>query len=503
MHPVFKAESIKIIEQAAAKAQGFALFELMQRAGHAAFDCLEREWPLAHRVVIVTGSGNNAGDGLIVAALALRAGMQVTLVPIKPLQDLTGDSATAWQQLKDKNIPIKEPEHALFEQADVIVDALLGTGFQGRLRDEYAQVIEQINHSGMPVLALDLPSGVYADSGLCAEQYIRADHTVSFIFYKVCQVLNEGLAAQGELHLATLGVSQSQFYQQHPIAWKQSYSDVMDSIPERSATAYKQACGHLLCVGGDFTMGGAIMLATETAMRSGAGLVTTFLHPDNRSAALGFCPEAMWHGVAFEELSFNSLIEASPKQYNAIVLGPGLGRSEWGRLVFEQAFAYARQQQLPCLIDGDGLFWLQKHLSDAGKRPELPHPLILTPHVGEAARLLSWDTAKVSEDRIMAAQAVAEQYQCICLLKGAGTIIADGQQIVIAGGAHPAMATAGLGDVLSGLIGSLLVQGMSAWDAACVATSIHFTAGVETAGDRVRGVLASELIESIHYLVNR
>lgn len=500
MHPVFKADSIKVIEQAAAKAQGFALFELMQRAGRAAFDCLEREWPLAHRIVVVTGSGNNAGDGLIVAGLAHNAGMQVTLVPMKPLDQLSGDAAKAWEELEAKKLPIREPSHALFEQADVIVDALLGTGFKGQLRDHYGQVINLINHSGMPVLSLDVPSGTYADTGLCAEFCIKADHTVSFIFYKVCQVLNEGLAAQGELHLATLGVSQSQFHQQHPVAWKQSYSDVVDEIPERSATTFKHACGHLLCVGGDFTMGGAMMLATETALRSGAGLATTFLHPDNRSAALGFCPEAMWHGVAFEELSFNSLIDANPQQFNAVVLGPGLGRSEWGREVFAQSFAFAIQQKLPCLIDGDGLYWLQQVIEQGNDLPEL---LIVTPHVGEAARLLSWDTAKVGEDRISAAQAIAERYQCICLLKGAGTILADGQQVLIAGGAHPAMATAGLGDVLSGLIGSLLVQGMSAWDATRVATSIHFAAGVEAAGDRVRGMLASELIESIHYFVNR
>lgn len=502
MHPIFTADSIKVIEQEAAKAQGFALFELMERAGRAAFDCMEREWPLAHRMVIVTGSGNNAGDGLIVAGLAQRVGMQVTLVPIKPLDELSGDAARAWQQIKDKNISIKEPSQAIFEQADVIVDALLGTGFKGQLRDEYAQVIEQINQSGMPVLALDLPSGVYADSGLCAEPHIRADHTVSFIFYNVCQVMNEGLAAQGELHLATLGVSQSQFYQQRPIAWKQSYADVIDEMPERSATTYKQACGHLLCIGGDFTMGGAIMLATESALRSGAGLVTTFLHPDNRSAALGFCPEAMWHGVAFEELSFNSLIETNPKQFDAIVLGPGLGRSEWARQVFEQSFSYAVQQKLPCLIDGDGLYWLQQ-LIEQNDNLIFPKPLILTPHIGEAARLLSCDTAKVSNDRITAAKNIAEKYQCICLLKGAGTILADGQQVVIAGGAHPAMATAGLGDVLSGLVGSLVVQGMSAWDATRLATSIHFAAGVEAAGDRTRGMLASELIEMINFLVNR
>lgn len=500
MYPVFTADNIKVIEQAAAKAQGLAMFELMQRAGRAAFDCLEREWPLAHRIVVVTGSGNNAGDGLVFARLAAEAGMQVTLVPIKPLNDLKGDAATAWQKLEPFKLDLREPDSTLFEQADVIVDALLGTGFQGALRDGYADVIQQINQSGVPVLALDLPSGVYADSGLCAEFHIKAEHTISFIFYKVCQVINEGLAAQGELHLVTLGVSQSKFYQQNPIAWKQSYSDVIGEIPERSATTYKQACGHLLCVGGDFNMGGAIMLATETALRSGAGLVTTFLHPDNRSAALGFCPEAMWHGVAFEELSFNSLIDANPNQFNAVVLGPGLGRSEWGRQVFEQSLAYVIQNGLPCLIDGDGLYWLQRSLEQGSG---LPHPLIVTPHVGEAARLLSWDTAKVCEDRISAAQAITNRYQCICLLKGAGTILADGRQVVIAAGAHPAMATAGLGDVLSGLIGSLLVQGMSPWDATRVATSIHFAAGVEAAGDRVRGMLASELIESIHYLVNR
>ena len=500
MRPVFTSDSIKVIEQAAAKAQGFAMFELMQRAGHAAFDCLEREWPLATRIVVVTGSGNNAGDGLILASLAADAGLQVTVVPVKPLEELTGDAATAWQQLKPKNILVKEAGQGVFDQADVIVDGLLGTGFTGQLRDDYVKTIELINQSAMPILALDLPSGVYADSGLCATPHIKADHTVSFIFYKVCQVLNDGLAAQGELHLATLGVSQSQFYQQRPVAWKQELSDVIDELPVRSAATYKHRCGHLACAGGDLTMGGAIMLATETALRSGAGLVSTYLHPDNRSAALGFCPEAMWHGVAFEELSFNSLMEDNSKTFDAVVLGPGLGRSEWGRQVFEQVFDYARQQQIPCLLDGDALYWLPAFIKGDKK---LAKPMIVTPHVGEAARLLSWDTAEIQQDRIRAAQAIAKQYQCICLLKGAGTVVSDGEQVIVAAGAHPAMATAGLGDVLSGLIGALVVQGMTAWAASLAATSIHFVAGVEVAGDRVRGMLASELIESIHYLVNR
>ncbi|NVK21260.1 MAG: NAD(P)H-hydrate dehydratase [Kangiellaceae bacterium] len=519
MQPIFSTSNIKKIEVAAAKAMGIPMFELMLRAGQAAFDLLQKQWPQAKQVFVVTGSGNNAGDGLILAELAQAAGYHVTLVALRDYGQLTHDAQLAWQRVQPLNLPIISLEDADFSAAEVIVDAILGTGFQGSLSEPYQQAIERINQAvefgQVSVLALDIASGVYADTGLCADTVINAEHTISFIFLKLAQVMNDSLAYQGQLHLARLGVEQSQFYGEKPSLWQHSLEDVMPLIPRRKATTYKNQCGHVLCVGGNHDMGGAILLSAETALKSGAGMVTCHTHSDNRSAGFARCPEIMWRGNSIG----GGTAELIEQQFQALILGPGLGRDNsegelsWGQQQYEYYSKALQTGSLKAVIDADGLYWL-------AKQPLYfkPSQVVLTPHIGEAARLLSCESAMIdkdnstiddlckhdiSKDRLAAAKKIALKYGAVCLLKGAGTIISDGQSTVVTAGAHPAMASAGLGDVLSGLIGALLAQGLNAWDAACLAANIHFQAGIIAAQGRTRGMVASELIEPINQLLNQ
>ncbi len=490
MLPVFSSNTIKHIEQASVEREQIELFELMQRAGQAAFDLLQDKWPAVRKLLVVTGSGNNAGDALTVARLAIESGYQVQLVAIRPLDQLSGDAELAWQQLQSLDYELIDIERV--GVCDLIIDGILGTGFNGELRPAYRNTIQRLNllklEQQIPILSLDIASGIYADSGLADRDYIQADATISYIASKLGHWLDYGLDARGELFHATLGADY--FFQDQqkdkfsPVTYKLCAKHLAQQLPKRHRNIYKNQAGHLLCIGGTKGTVGAILLTAETAIKSGAGMVTCGLDVEAINAALSRCPEVMWQAPDAE----------LRHQYQALALGPGLGSTDWAKELFNKFM------QMPCpkVIDADALYWLAKNQHPALEMTES----VLTPHLGEAATLLSWDTAKVRQDRLVAAKTIANQYQTVVVLKGAGTIVTDGERSVIASGAHPAMATAGLGDVLTGLIGSLLVQGLDAWQAAILGVQIHFMAAQRAAGTRDRGMLASELIPQINQLIN-
>lgn len=487
MRPVFTSQSIKHIEQQASQQMQVPMYELMLRAGHESFQRLQQCWPQANKILLITGSGNNAGDGLVLAKQALEAGYQVTIAALKELHQLSGDALLAWRELKAYPHKVIEVRELSAQQPDVIIDAILGTGFKGELRADYRQAIDHINNLSerlsIPVLSLDIASGVYADSAEVADSYIKAQQTISFIFPKLAHVMGDALDASGRVKQVSLGVSQEQFYQQIPRVWQQELVDVIEWIPKRKATCYKNTCGHLLCVGGQQSMGGAIILAAETGLKAGAGLVTCHIATDNRVAALARCPEVMW----------TDKLPSSLEPFQAMVLGPGLGRmTASGDIVKNYIDAPIKK-----IIDADGLYWLAQQEITCDLQTT-----VLTPHIGEAATLLSCDTASIKQDRIAAVKAIAKKYQAVTVLKGAGTLISDGTTTIVAGGAHSAMATAGLGDVLSGLIGSLLAQGLSALEASRLAVSLHFAAAVKAADNRTRGMLATEVSQQINSLIN-
>lgn len=434
----------------------------MRRAGQAVFDVVLHSFPSAASLTVCCGRGNNAGDGYVIAGLARRQGLQVQLLQIGDPGALEGDAATARDDALSGGLTITRTDQGDARiRGEVVVDALLGTGIQGAPREAYARLIEQMNECGRPIVAVDMPSGVAADTGTAAGAAVRAHTTVTFIGRKIGLYTGAGAALAGRVRFAALGVGPEVHAEVPGIDWL-TFEALRDDpgLPQRDAGAYKQALGHAVVIGGDRSMGGAVSMAAEAALRVGVGMVTVITRNDHRNAILARRPEAM-----VLDASDGELVEQVLEKASVIVVGPGLGRRDWGR----EFFRLALEQRKRMLIDADGLYWL----AESGIRP--PDGTVITPHASEAATLLETTVAEVQSDRLASARALAELAGGVAVLKGAGTVIADADGGVVGVCAHgnPGMASAGMGDVLSGLIGGLLGQGAAPRAAAGLGVCLH------------------------------
>ncbi|WP_313026234.1 NAD(P)H-hydrate dehydratase [Pseudomonas lopnurensis] len=465
-------------------AAGTPGFELMQRSAHAAWRELRRRWPQAAALTVLAGRGNNAGDGYLVAALARRAGWQVAVLSVGDPQALQGDAARAFAEARDCGVRI-EPWRADASLQGVLVDALLGTGISGEVREPYAGAIAAINESGLPVLAIDLPSGLCANTGRVLGQAVRAELSVTFIGLKLGLFTGEGPDRAGARVFDDLQADPQVVAQVESEAVRLDRPSLARVAP-RSPVAHKGSFGQVLVIGGDLGTGGAALLSAEAALRCGAGMVTLATRPEHVTASLVRRPEIMCHGVE-STYGLTALVERA----DVLVVGPGLGQAPWGRSLL----SLAAQRGVPQVWDADALNLL------AGGGVELPSGCVITPHPGEAARLLQCSAAEVQADRPAAVRELARRYACVALLKGAGTLIAEPDgRLALCDRGHPAMASAGLGDVLAGVVGALLAQGLIPFDAACLAVWLHAAAG-ERLGSQGRGLAASDLIPLIRQLL--
>ncbi|VVP90569.1 NAD(P)H-hydrate dehydratase [Pseudomonas fluorescens] len=480
---LYSAAQVRALD-ASLIAAGTSGFELMQRAARATWRALVRHWPTANELSVVTGHGNNAGDGYLVAVLARRAGWHVRVLAVGDPQRLQGDADLAHAEAVAEGIAV-QAWSAQSELRGVVVDALLGTGLTGEVREPYASVIAAINASGLPVAAVDLPSGLGADTGRMLGASVRADLTVTFIGLKLGLFTGDAADVVGELVFNDLQASPESF-NGVDISARRLTAGNLPRLASRAPTAHKGKFGHVLLIGGDRGFGGAILLSAQAALRSGAGMVSVSTRSEHVPAALARIPEAMVLGTS----SANQLMGLLEK-VSVLVVGPGLGQASWGRSLLSAA----ANAPLAQVWDADALNLL------AEEQASLPKGCVITPHPGEAARLLGLSTAEVQADRPAAAHALSKKYTAVVVLKGAGSLIAspDGRLAVCAQG-HPAMATAGLGDVLAGLLGALLAQGMNAFDAACLAVWLHANAGAQQ-GKSGRGLAASDLIPAIRQLL--
>ena len=468
--------------------QGVSGFELMRRAGQAAFDALVHRWPGAAAVTIFCGKGNNAGDGYVIAGLARQLGLKVQVLQVGDSGALQGDAALAESWAREQGVIPSDgnAEDAAIE-GTVIVDALLGTGLRGPFRPPFAQAAMRVNRANLPVLSVDLPSGLDADTGAAADEAVRADATLSFIGAKLGLHTGKGPALRGELIHAGLGVSPAVLAQVPGCPLLEFNAEDLPALP---LDVHKHRMGHLLVAGGDLGMGGAPLLAAEAALRSGTGLVWVLTRPQHHAAMLARRPELMLGDGGDPERCRDLLSRAS-----ALVLGPGLGRAPWG----EQLFQLALQAGKPTVVDADGLRWL----AQTADRPASGE-LIISPHPGEAAQLLGGSVKEVEADRPGAAQQLADQFNCVALLKGAGTVCAapGGGLLGVCAHGNPGMATAGMGDVLAGLLGGLVAQGLDAAEAARIGVCLHSAAADLAAGRQGRrSLLASDLIGAIGELL--
>lgn len=477
------AEQVRALD-AQLIAAGTPGFELMQRAAHAAWRALRRRWPEAGEITVMAGRGNNAGDGYLVAALAQRAGWRVRVLAVGDPAALVGDAALACAEARATGVNIL-PWSECAPMAGVVVDALLGTGLSGAVREPYAQAIRMLNQSGLPVLAVDIPSGLHADNGARLGVAVRADLTVTFIALKLGLFTGLGPELCGELQFDDLQ-GDAQLLAAAPSVAQRLDPANLPRLAARSPLAHKGQFGHLLVIGGDLGMGGAALLSADSALRAGAGLVSLATRAEHVAAALVRRPEIMCAAVA----SANQLL-ALVERADVCVVGPGLGQAAWGRSLLSGVSGIKQPQ----VWDADALNLL------AAGQVAAPRQGVLTPHPGEAARLLGIETAALQADRPAAARALAQRFGLVVVLKGAGSLIAapDGR-LALCDRGHPAMAGAGLGDVLAGLIGALLAQGMAPFEAACLAVWLHARAG-EVLAVQGCGLAAGDLPGTIRQLL--
>ena len=425
---------------------GIESFELMKRAADYALASLCQRWPNAQGFSLFCGKGNNAGDGYVMAAMACQLGMHVQIFAVVDPQVLTGDALRAYEHCVALGLAI-EDLHAPIKYS-IVVDALLGTGFLPPLWEAMAETISRINAHEGGVLSLDLPSGVSADKGLAGgtvNESINATLTVSFITHKIGLHTGAAIAARGDLLVTDLGVPTHIFQRYPSIPW-------LKWLPSRLSPAdvntYKSRRGHVLVVGGDVGMAGAVLMAAQAAFRAGAGLVTIATHAEHRSGILARLPEAMW--VDPESEKFDLVAQGC----DAAVLGPGLGRLPWGLALLKRALS------LPCpkILDADGLYWLAVEREVKDLCAVSSDPLFITPHSAEAARLLDCPVFDVESDRMAATVLLAKRYHCVGVLKGPGSVLFAGQDRAICAQGNAGMATAGMGDVLSGIAGALVAE---------------------------------------------
>jgi len=461
---------------------------LMTRAGAAALEQLRAHWPAARALTVVCGAGNNAGDGYVVGRLALAAGFDVELISLVAGSALRGDARAAYEDFVTAGGTVSGVDRDFTFVGDVIVDALLGTGMTRAVDGSFAAAVEAINTAGKPVLALDIPSGLDADTGHVLGIAVAADVTVTFVGLKTGLFVGDAPAYCGVVEFADLDVP-ADVYGALAAPLRRIGPDVVARVlPPRRRTAHKGDHGRVLLVGGAPGMAGAIRLAAEAALRAGAGLVRVATHPDSAAVVTAGRPEIMTHAIEGAD-------ELAPlaAQSDVLVVGPGLGRSAWATTVWRAAASVGR----PLVVDADGLNLL-------AAAPVLRSDWILTPHPGEAGRLLGMSAVDVQRDRLAAVRALAERYGGTVVLKGAGTLVADTSDapIAVCDRGNPGMATAGMGDVLAGVLGALVAQGAGLRDAAEAGVYVHATAGDRAAAAGERGLIAGDLMAFIRERVN-
>jgi len=439
-------------------------------------------------MTIFCGAGNNAGDGYVLARLAQRAGFPVRVVALTPSERLAGDALRAYADFESSGGRAEGTIGSAALDSDLMVDAILGTGLDRDLEGAYARAVAAINGAGKPVLALDIPTGLHADLGMPLGATIHATVTLTFVGLKLGLYMGEAADYRGRIEFADLGVPAQAYAAIEAPVRRLDPGCVRQALPPRRRIAHKGAHGHVLCVGGAPGMSGAIRLAAEAALRAGAGLVRVATHPDSVVAVMAGRPEVMCHGVnGASEL--RTLVPGA----DAIVLGPGLGRSAWAKKLWNACV----DCELPLVIDADGLNLL-------AESPRQRHDWLLTPHPGEAARLLATDLATIQADRIAAVQKLVGRYGGTVVLKGAGTLVAtEGHhRVSLCDAGNPGMATAGMGDVLAGVLGALRVQGSDPVLAAEAGVFLHAQAGDDAARAGERGLLAGDLMPFIRKAVN-
>jgi ADP-dependent NAD(P)H-hydrate dehydratase / NAD(P)H-hydrate epimerase len=548
------AETMRAADRWAIEERGVPSLELMERAGTGVARALERLVPDGP-VAVVCGKGNNGGDGLVVARLLRDAGREVTILCTASPDEFSGDARANLERLPGErpitltaeNSPSAEREsrsgagassgpaggpslnassQARLDRVEVVVDAVFGTGFQGAPHGAAAAAIDAVNAAEVPVLSVDVPSGVDASTGVISGAAVRASLTVTFHAAKPGLWIRPGKAHAGQVEVLDIGIPRGAPGDLRAPADRRGTPavapgavgagtgateagaapaiglidpSVLDLLPRRSAGSTKFLSGHVLLAGGSRGLTGAPRMAAHASMRAGAGYVTACVPVSLQAIIAGAGPvEMVSAGLADDDGSLTvdgvgSVLRASERG-GALAVGPGLGRNE-GAVAFARRLV--REARLPLVLDADGLNAHAGRLAELAGRTA---PTVLTPHAGELGRLLELDSSEIERERLRHACAAAVRARAVVVLKGDDTLVADPcGRVAVSPGGSPALATAGTGDVLTGVIAALLAQGLDAFTAAAAGVCLHAAAGREAACRQgaAEGVIASDVIAAL------
>ena len=444
---LYLAEQTRAID-ASAIASGVSGFTLMSRAARVVYELVSESFESTLPLFVVCGGGNNGGDGLLVAWLAKNRGREVQVCLSKSPEALRGDAARAYAFCLEAGVAFVDLPYTTLESDWIIVDALLGTGLNRDVQGEALRAIAWMNASAAPVVAVDVPSGLCSDTGRELGEAVKANVTATFIALKLGLFTGHGPDCVGFLHYADLEVPDESFAEHSPVAKRLDLEALLESLAPRKANSHKGVYGHVLVVGGDYGFGGAVAMAAEAALSCGAGLVSVATRAEHVPAVLARTPEVMVHAVANRHE-----LDALLSGVSVVVIGPGLGQSAWS----EQLLQVVLEHDHPLVVDADALNilvakqWLGRLAARAA-------PVVVTPHPGEAARMLGQTTVQVQGDRLTASRALQALIDGVVVLKGAGSLVCSERSVGLSDYGNPGMASGGMGDVLSGVLGALLAQ---------------------------------------------
>jgi hydroxyethylthiazole kinase-like uncharacterized protein yjeF len=497
LDPLYEADEMRAADAWAIEERGVPSLDLMERAGTGlarAVAEVAREGP----VRIVIGKGNNGGDGLVAARLLREEGRSVDVLSVAPVEDLQGDPAANLERLPGDPPAAFEPD--ALDGSGAVVDALLGTGFEGSPREPVAGAIDGINAQDSAVVACDVPSGVNASTGEVEGEAVRAETTATFHGSKIGLHVAPGAHHAGHVRVVEIGIPRGA-----PAPGRAGLiaDRVLDLVPPRPRDGSKFSSGTVVVAGGARGLTGAPCLAALGAMRTGAGYVQVAVPASTEPVFELRLLEAMTRGLPEDDGAHVAQgvqeVAELAERAGAVILGPGIGRSDGA---FEFAREVARTVEAPLLIDADGL---NAHAGALESLAGRAGPTVLTPHAGELGRLLEVESAEVEAHRLASVREAAERSGAVVVLKGDDTLVArPGGPVAVSPGATPALATAGTGDVLSGMIGALLAKRLDALEAAAAGVLAHARAG-RVAAERhgVEHVIASDVIEAVPEAMTR
>ncbi len=486
---IYSAEQVRELDRIAIEEFDILGYTLMHRAALFSYRKLKESWPDVKKITVICGGGNNAGDGYVLAGLAKEDGKDVTVYHLLDPSNLKGDAVTAYKYLHASNLESSKFSVDGLSNTDVIVDAIFGTGLDRDVEGIFSDAIDAINAASAPVLAIDIPSGLNSNNGNVMNVAVNADVTTSFIGLKKGMFTNDGPEYSGEIKFNDLDVPKEVYEQldDGQSITRLELDDLKHVLKPRQKNSHKGHFGHVLVVGGDEGYLGAARMAAEAAARVGAGLISIATRSSHASLLSTVRPEIMSHGV-------ETLDDLMPllKQANVIVIGPGLGKSEWAKLLLARVF----ESQHPLVVDADALNLLTEE-------DHVATNWVLTPHPGEAARLLKTDSKTIQSDRFQSINSLHEKFPGPVVLKGCGTLIADAEgEIFLCDAGNPGMSSGGMGDVLSGVIAGLIAQGIDVNHATKLGVCLHANAGDRAASAGERGMMALDLMPHLRNLVN-